>query len=107
MSIQRHRRNVSEVGGNSKRQLCGWLPRCATSGNHSCYSTKMLHIYQNSGGYVDLFKHDRSHLHRVMMCFISITYTSIKPHTHEAIHYHADRIFDWSPVGMVYWNVHV
>ena len=79
MSIQRHRRNVFEVGGNSKRQPCVWLPPCATSGNHSCYSTKMFHIYQNSGGYVDIFKHeDRSHLHRVMMCFISIIYTSIR-----------------------------
>ena len=92
MSIQRHRRNVSEVGGNCKRQLCGWLPRCATSGNHSCYSTKMLHIYQNSGGYVDLFKHeDRSHLHRVMMCFISITYTSIRTYKFNSnifVHFH-------------------
>ena len=31
----------------------------------------------------------------------------LKGHTHEAIHDHADRIFDRLPVGMTVWNVRV
>ena len=30
-----------------------------------------------------------------------------KTHTHQAIHDHANRIFDRLPVGMRHWNVHI
>ena len=31
---------------------------------------------------------------------------SLKAHTHQAIHDHADHIFDRSPIGMRHWDVH-